>query len=120
LIVSRSPVRDAFIPLPASSLHVLVAAGHGPIHGYEIMQTVEKMTDGVVTMGPGTLYGTIKRLLSEGLLEPCDGPAGEEPDGPPRRYYRPTKLGHEVLAAELQRLRLVLDAAGSRARPVTT
>jgi DNA-binding PadR family transcriptional regulator len=98
---------------------VLVAAGDGPIHGYEIMTAVETMTAGAVTMGPGTLYGTIKRLLNEGLIEPAEGP-DQVPEGPPRRYYRVTDLGRRVLAAELERLRLVLEAAGGvPIRPAT-
>jgi DNA-binding PadR family transcriptional regulator len=96
-----------------------VAAAEGPIHGYEIMKSVEAMTKGAVSMGPGTLYGTIKRLLDEGLLEPSSAPPGDQAaDGPPRRYYRLTATGQQVLAAELNRLRSVLQAARPR-RPRT-
>ncbi len=64
---SRDP--QAFVPLPPAALHVLPAIGAEERHGYAIMGEVERITDGAVRMGPGTLYGTIKRLLDDGLIE---------------------------------------------------
>ncbi len=99
------------LPLPAAWLHVLVALSGGALHGYAIMSEVERLTDGVVTMGPGTLYGTLKRLNGEGLVEEVDAPADAESEGPPRRYYRLTGFGGRVLAAETARLSNLIHAA---------
>lgn len=105
------PTRPADLqPLPPASLHVLVALSRGSRHGYAIMNEVEELTDGAVTMGPGTLYGTLKRLDRDGLVEECDGPADSDPGGPQRRYYRLTGFGQRVLDAETARLRNLLRA----------
>ena len=59
-------------PLPAASLHVVLALLDGELHGYALMRRVEELSDGAVRMGPGTLYGTINRLLDTGLIERID------------------------------------------------
>ena len=59
----------SFLPLPSATLHILVALGPGEKHGYAIMGDVEELSDGRVRMGPGTLYGSIKRMLADGLIE---------------------------------------------------
>ena len=64
------------LPLPVSQLHILLALATGDKHGYAIMREVETLTEGAVTMGPGTLYGAIKKMLSAGLVEESD----ERPD----------------------------------------
>ena len=104
----------AFVPLPPAALHVLLALGADERHGYAIMGEVERITDGAVRMGPGTLYGTIKRLLAQGLIEEC----GERPDplrdDQRRRYYRMTGLGGAVVASEVERLQSMIDKTGAR------
>ena len=73
-------------------------------HGYGIMQEVLDRTDGKVRLWPATLYGTLKRLIDDDLIaESADRPA-EELDDARRRYYKLTRLGRRVLAAESQRL----------------
>ena len=108
----------SFLPLPAATLHVLVALAGGEKHGYAIMGEVERLTDGSVRMGPGTLYGSIKRMLADGLIEETDERPDPELDDQRRRYYRLTGLGQRVCDAELARLRTLLErAAVTRARP---
>jgi len=97
--------------LPAASLRVLIALLGGDRHGYAILQGVEQLSDGTVRMGAGTLYGTIKRLLGDGLIEEVtdhhtDGDSDER-----RRYYRLTGAGERAAAAELTRLRTLLARA---------
>jgi DNA-binding PadR family transcriptional regulator len=112
---TREP--DDVAPLPAAQLHILVAVADGEKHGYAIMREVERMTDGEVAMGPGTLYGTIKRMLSAGLLEETDERPDPELDDERRRYYRATGFGARVLDAETARLdRLVRTAQAKRRR----
>lgn len=96
-----------FLPLPSSSLHVLLVLAEEAMHGYAIMQAVESISGGVVRMGPGTLYGTIKRLLESGLVEES-GDRPEE-DDERRRYYRITGLGERVVTAEARRLSSMID-----------
>lgn len=104
-------------PAPASLTpalhHILLALLQGERHGYAIMQDVERITDGTMRMGPGTLYGSIKRLLEAGLVEEAgerDDPQGDER----RRYYRITAAGHRAVVAETTRLqRLVAFAHGN-------
>ncbi len=89
-------------PLPTASLYLLLALLAGENHGYALMQLVEGQSDGAVRMGPGTLYGTLNRLLADGLIIET---TGERADGDRRRYYRLTTNGDSVARAELHRLR---------------
>ena len=99
-------------PLAPAHLHILLALLEGERHGYAIMQSVERITDGATRMGPGTLYGAIKRLLEAGLVEECGerAPAGDER----RRYYRLTPLGIAVARAEMERLASQVNVARQR------
>jgi DNA-binding PadR family transcriptional regulator len=109
---SRPDPRD-FLPLTPAIAHILLALADEDRHGYAIMQEIERMTDGAVRMGPGTLYGTLKRMLASGLVEETD----ERPDAAGderRRYYRATALGANVLAAETERMAALLGAARSK------
>jgi DNA-binding PadR family transcriptional regulator len=102
-------------PLTPALHHVLLALLQGERHGYAIMQDVERITGGVVRMGPGTLYGALKRLLESGLVEEAgerDDPAVDER----RRYYRVTGAGRSAIAAETARLRRLVDFAHDRLR----
>ncbi len=107
----------SFLPLPAATLHILVALAGGEKHGYAIMGEIEALTDGSVRMGPGTLYGSIKRMLTDGLIEETDERPDPELDDQRRRYYRLTGLGQQVCDAELARLRALLERAAARLRP---
>ena len=100
---------DALLPLAPAFLHILIALGEGERHGYSIMQDVEERTDGRLRMSPGTLYGSIKRMLEEGLIEELTtGAAGADER---RRYYRITKFGRRVVAAEAERMSALLSQA---------
>ena len=103
----------SFLPLPSATLHILVALGAGEKHGYAIMRDVEELSDGRVRMGPGTLYGSIKRMLADGLIEETLSRPDPALDDERRRYYRLTGLGEQVCAAELQRLDALVRRAGS-------
>src|SRR5439155_24593137 len=85
----------------------------GEKHGYAIMQDVELLSDGAVRMGPGTLYGSIKRMVADGLIEETAERPDPELDDQRRRYYRLTGLGERVCASELQRLEALVGRAGS-------
>jgi DNA-binding PadR family transcriptional regulator len=97
------------LPLPA--LHILLAVADRERHGYAIMQDVLARTDGKVRLGPGTLYGSIKRLLDDGLIEELDERPDGDDDDVRRRYYRITRLGRKAAAAESERLAILLKHA---------
>jgi len=109
---SREPLKAPILPLAA--LHVLLAIGPAERHGYAIMGEVKRITDGAVRMGPGTLYGTLKRLLADGLIEESSGPRGAESGERRRRYYRLTASGRAVAASEVESLQSLLQRSGAR------
>src|SRR4051794_39695527 len=98
-------------PLPAAVFHLLLALRDGEQHGYALMHRVEDLTDGAVRMGPGTLYGAIKRMLADGLIEETDERPDPELDDQRRRYYRITATGERARAAEVDRLETLLRFA---------
>ena len=101
------------LPLPSATLHILVALAPGEKHGYAIMRDVEALSDGAVRMGPGTLYGSVKRMLADGLIEEAPARPDPELDDQRRRYYRLTGFGERVRVAELSRLEALVRRAGS-------
>ena len=105
---------EGFLPLPASVMHIVVALADGEKHGYAIMRDVADLTGGAVRMRSGTLYGSIKRMLDQGLIEEADERPDPALDDQRRRYYRLTRLGHRVGAAEHRRLLSLVDAARLR------
>ena len=113
----RRPDPQDFLPLTPAIAHILLALADAERHGYAIMQEVERITDGAVRMGPGTLYGTIKRMIGSGLIEEADERPDPGMDDERRRYYRTTTLGRDVLAAETERMAALVGAArGKRVR----
>lgn len=99
-------------PLPAASLHIVLALLDGELHGYALMRRVGELSDGAVKMGPGTLYGTLNRLVDDGLIiETTD--RATHTDSERRRYYELTPAGRATALAELARLQtLVHRVAG--------
>lgn len=103
-----------FLPLTPAIHHILLALADEERHGYGIMLEVGRLTGGATKMGPGTLYGTLKRLLSAGLIEEAEERPDPELDDERRRYYRITRLGARVLQAETARVSVLLDAARAK------
>jgi len=91
-------------PLTPAVFHILLALADGEKHGYAIMKDVETQTGGQIKMGPGTLYGSIKRMLAAGLIEESGQRPDPAMDDERRRYYRLTGLGQKVVNAESQRM----------------
>jgi DNA-binding PadR family transcriptional regulator len=109
--VPRDP--ESLLPLTPAVFHILLALSPGERHGYAIMQEVLQSSDGKVRLGPGTLYGAIKRLLADGLIEECnDRPVA--PGDERRRYYRLTDFGRRVARAEAERLAGLVGMARAR------
>jgi DNA-binding PadR family transcriptional regulator len=102
--MKRAPRAEDFLPLKPHWFHVLLSLASGDQHGYGIMQEVLGRTHGKVRLWPATLYGALKRLTDENLIEESGERPEPELDDARRRYYRLTGLGKRVLAAESERL----------------
>lgn len=109
---NREP--ETLLPLTPAVFHILLALADSERHGYGIMQEIAARTNGGVRMGPGTLYGSIKRMLADGLIEASDERPDPALDDERRRYYRLTVFGRRVLIAEAQRLEQVVQIAQSK------
>ena len=94
-------------------LHILLSLAAEDRHGLGIAADVKAFTSGRLTLGPGTLYGTIKRLLEAGLIEDLGSPSGDD-DDPRRRYYRLTVKRRRALESETEGLASVLSLARRR------
>ena len=101
-------------PLTPAVFHILLALSSGERHGYGIMKQVEADSQGKVSMGPGTLYGSLKRMLDAGLVRESDKRMDPEMDDERRIYYQLTGAGAEALAAELARYRRIVSLAQER------
>jgi DNA-binding PadR family transcriptional regulator len=93
------------------TFHILLALQGTERHGYAIMKEVAEETNGAVRLGPGTLYGTLKRLLETGLVEESGERADPALDDERRRYYRLTRLGVAVARADARRMQAMVRAA---------
>ena len=107
-LAEPSPATDV-VPLSAAVFAILLALTEGERHGYAIMKFAGTPEGGSLRMGPGTLYGSLDRLVRDRMVEET-GTTDQER----RRYYRLTRLGSRALAGELQRLRPALKAAQRR------
>src|SRR5206468_3861512 len=105
---------ESYLPLPPATFHILLALADGELHGYAIMKGVAARSEGSLRLGPGTLYGSLKRLLKAGLVEECGERVDPERGDERRRYYRLTQLGLSVVRAEARRLEAMVRAARRR------
>src|SRR5688572_19759243 len=101
-------------PLTPAVFHILLALVDGEKHGYGIMQEVSALTNGSMRMGPGTLYGTIKRMLDTKLIEESDERPDPALDDERRRYYRITASGRRAAQTESVRLATLVNVAQSK------
>lgn len=101
-------------PLTPAVLHILLALSATERHGYGIMKQVEEDSQGKVNMGPGTLYGSIGRMIDAGLIKESDKRADPEMDDERRVYYAITSSGLKALSAELERYDQVVTLAKNK------
>jgi DNA-binding PadR family transcriptional regulator len=99
------------LPLPQAVFQILVALADQDRHGYAIMQDVVARTGGALRLSPGTLYGSIKRMLEDGLIVEVDDRPSPDEDDERRRYYRITQVGRDLAKAEADRLTVLLRQA---------
>jgi DNA-binding PadR family transcriptional regulator len=110
----RAKAPDDQLPLTPAVFHILVALSEGERHGYAIMRQVAEDTGGSLQLGPGTLYGCLKRMLSATLIEESDERPDPTLDDERRRYYRITEFGVRAVRAEAKRLATAVTAARAR------
>jgi DNA-binding PadR family transcriptional regulator len=99
---------ESGVPLSPAVLAILLSLAEGDKHGYAMMKDARSARGGGIAMGPGTLYGSIERMMRDGLVA-----ESEKQDDERRRYYRLTGMGRTVLAGELERLDATVAAARS-------
>ncbi len=100
-----------FLPLKPRVFLMLLSLVQEQAHGYALKEEVLRRTDGRLNLGPGTLYRTIQSMLRDGLTEESDERPPPEADDERRRYYRVTSLGRRVVAAEAERLQVLVQVA---------
>jgi len=110
----QTPTPQSLLPLTPPVFHILLALAEEERHGYGIMQDVAWQTNDALQLGPGTLYGCLKRMLAAGLVEESDERPDPAIDDERRRYYRMTALGRRVVRAEAERLAGAVTAARAR------
>jgi DNA-binding PadR family transcriptional regulator len=104
------------LPLRPAVFHILLALARGELHGLGIADEVARASEGLVNLGPGTLYRTLDEMRVEALVERAVAPGvGSDPR---RKYYRITSLGRALLQAELSRLQRLVARARDDAAPV--
>lgn len=102
---------EQHLPLTPAICHIMLTLVDGEKHGYAIMQEVERTTGGRMKLGPGTLYGAVKRLLNADLIAETDERPDPALDDSRRRYYELTGFGRQVLTAEIERLEYLVGVA---------
>ena len=114
--MAKSPTPDpqSLLPLTPPVFHILLALTDEERHGYGIMRDVAAQTNDRLVLGPGTLYGCIKRMLAAGLIEGSDERPDPAMDDERRRYYRMTAVGRRAVRAEAERLAGAVSAARAR------
>jgi len=100
-----------FLPLPLPVFHMLLALSEGERHGYGLKREILRRTDGKLNLGSGALYGSISRMMEQGLIEESDERPDFHLDDERRRYYRITALGRRVVQAEAVRLQQLVRLA---------
>ena len=108
------PDPQSLLPLPVSEFQILLALADEERHGYAIKREVADRTGGGVQLGPGTLYGSIKRMVADGLIEESDERPDPDFDDERRRYYRITALGRQVAVAEARRMERLVGIARAK------
>ena len=98
-----------FLPLAPAALHILLSLAGEERHGYGIMQEVVRQSDGQYRLGPGTLYDNLQKLMTQGIVE--ETASRVRHDDPRRKYYRLSRFGRALLAAEVERLDSVIREA---------
>lgn len=105
------PSIQDLLPLPPAAFHMLLLLSEGERHGYALKREMARQTKGKLNPGPGVLYGSINKMLEQGLIVESDERPASYLDDQRRRYYRITPLGRRVAQAEAVRMRQLVEMA---------
>jgi len=105
---------NRFVPLPHIHLEILLCLAEGERHGYALKREISQRTQGRIKLGPGSLYGAIRKLSEDDLIEESENRPASHLDDERRRYYCLTTKGRAVLKAETARLRAMVELAETR------
>lgn len=108
---SRDSDPASLLPLTPAAFHILLALVDGEKHGYGIMVETARRSEGRMNLGPGTLYRSLRRLASDGLIEESEERPVTDLDDERRHYYRITPFGLRIAGAEAERLAALVRAA---------
>ena len=111
---NKKPIPEDFLPLAPAVFHILLCLAEGERHGYALKREIARRTDGKLTLGAGVLYGSISKMLAQGLIEESDDRPDPHLDDERRRYYRVTAFGRRVAQAEAGRMRSLVQLASAR------
>ena len=100
------------LPLRPAVYHILLVLSARELHGLGIAEEIEEASDGVLELGPGTLYRSLSEMTADGLIEPVPAPSDDA--DPRRKYYRITKPGRALVARESARLARLVEVARAR------
>jgi DNA-binding PadR family transcriptional regulator len=110
----REPRPEDLLPLAPAVFHILLSLSEGERHGYALKREIARRTEGKLNLGPGVLYGSIHKLLEQGLIEESEERPEAHLDDERRRYYRLTTFGRAVAQAEAARMRKLVELAGTK------
>lgn len=105
----RIPRPEDLLPLSVPVFQVLISLTERDLHGYGIIGDIRDRTAREVELSTSTLYGAIKRMMRDGLIEQSDMRPTPESDDARRRYYRITDFGREVAQREARRIERLAD-----------
>ena len=111
---SKTPKLDDLLPLRPVEFLVLLVLADDERHGYGIVQDIAERTDGKMKLLPGNLYAVLRRLLESGLLTESSRRPAEDLEDQRRRYYRITRMGEKVLAADAERMKSLVQQVEAR------
>ena len=111
---ASQPHVNSKLPLTPAVFQILLALADGEKHGYGILLELSSLSGAVIKLGPGTVYGTIYRMVADGLIEESDSRPSPEQDDQRRRYYRLTGLGRRIARAESARLEELVRTARTK------
>ncbi len=112
--MSKQHSIDALLPLAPAVFHILLSLADGERHGYALKREIARRTNGTLTLGPGVLYGSIAKMLDQGVIEESDERPDPHLDDERRRYYRITPFGRAVARADAARMRELVQLAAAR------
>ena len=116
--MSKKPTAkpEHLTPLSPAVFHILLCLGDGERHGYALKREIARRTDGKLVLGPAVLYGSIAKMLEQGLIEESDDRPDPHLDDERRRYYRLSTFGRRVAQAEADRMRALVELAAAKFR----